>query len=121
MKLYAAYDLHANNSYDVIIDETRNRVIKQRLPNNPVVILEHLKPHKKKITKIVVESPYNWHWLVDQLSAKDYRLLLTNTTATNTQTMPYGWRRFNISPDGFIYTLKKNIPLETFCEKGYIW
>ena len=96
MKLYTAFDLHANNSYVAIIDETGNRVAKQRLPNNPVVILEYLKPHKEQITGIVVESTYNWYWLVDLLSAEGYRLHLANTTASNTQMTkmtPFGWRR----------------------------
>src|SRR3972149_6450752 len=70
MKLYAATDLHSSNNYLAIIDENGERRFKQKLPNNPALILEALMPYKKEIAGIVVESTYNWYWLVDMLMAK---------------------------------------------------
>ena len=36
MGLYAATDLHANNNFLAIIDETGRRVFQRRLPNDAV-------------------------------------------------------------------------------------
>src|SRR3989337_2874789 len=72
MQLYAATDLHSSNNYLAIIDEHGERRFKQKLPNNPSIILEALKPYKEEIAGIVVESTYNWYWLVDMLMAEGY-------------------------------------------------
>ncbi|MBI3398129.1 MAG: hypothetical protein HY026_02705 [Deltaproteobacteria bacterium] len=77
MKLYAATDLHSSNNYLAIIDENGERRFKQKLPNNPALILEALMPYKKEIAGIVVESTYNWYWLVDMLMAEGYKVHLT--------------------------------------------
>lgn len=102
MKLYAATDLHSSNNYLAIIDEYGERRFKQKLPNNPSIILEALMPYKEEIVGIVVESTYNWYWLVDMLMAEGYKVHLANPVAIkNTQvlnmwttnTMPLGLPR----------------------------
>jgi hypothetical protein len=45
----------------------------QRLPNDLERIIGFLAPHRAEITGVVVESTYNWYWLVDGL-AKGARL-----------------------------------------------
>jgi hypothetical protein len=67
MRLYSAFDLHLSNRYLGIIDETGKKVFTKKLPNNPEVILDSLVPFKNDIVCIVVESTYNWYWLVDLL------------------------------------------------------
>jgi transposase len=37
--------------------------------------------HRAEITGVVVESTYNWYWLVDGLQEAGYRVHLANTTA----------------------------------------
>ena len=128
MELYTAFDLHANNSYVAIIDETGKKVAKKRLPNDPVVILEYLKPYKEQIAGIVVESTYNWYWLVDLLSAEGYKLHLANTAAIqkynglkhsddNDDAL---WLaemlRLNILPEGHIYP-KEGRPIRDLLRK----
>ena len=81
MKLYTGIDLHSSNSYGGIIDETGKRVFKKMLPNGPGVILNTLAQYKNDIVGIVVESTYNWYWLVDLLMAEGYTLHLANPTA----------------------------------------
>jgi len=81
MKLYAAIDLHANNSVLVILDETDRVVYEQRHPNELSVILAGLAPHKESIQAIAVESTYNWYWLVDGLMEAGYEIKLVNTAA----------------------------------------
>ncbi len=67
MSLYAASDLHANNNFLAILDEKGKRVFKGKLPNDVERILAALRPHQKDLVGIVVESTYNWYWLVDAL------------------------------------------------------
>jgi hypothetical protein len=81
MSLYAAIDLHSNNSVLAIIDETDAPLRQRRLPNDLPAILKELEPFREEITGIVVESTYNWYWLVDGLKAHGYRLHLANTAA----------------------------------------
>ncbi|MCR4322160.1 MAG: IS110 family transposase [Candidatus Brocadiaceae bacterium] len=42
------------------------------------VISKELKPFKKEIQGIVVESTYNWYWLVDGLQEAKYQVHLAN-------------------------------------------
>lgn len=81
MKLYAGIDLHANNNYLAIIDEKDTRVYKRKLPNQSDVILGELEPFRNDVSGIVVESIFNWYWLVDLLMDFDYRLHLANPAA----------------------------------------
>lgn len=81
MKLYAAIDLHANNSVLVILNEKDRVVLEERRPNELPAILAELAPHKKKIQAIAVESTYNWYWLVDGLMDEGYKVELVNTAA----------------------------------------
>lgn len=81
MKLYCGIDLHSNNSYVVLLDETDKIIYKKRLSNDLALILEKLERYKEIISGIVVESTYNWYWLVDGLKAAGYQVHLANTTA----------------------------------------
>jgi len=115
MKLYTGIDLHSNNNYLAIIDENDNRVYKRKLPNQPEVILTELKPYRDKISGIVVESTFNWYWLVDLLMDEGYRLHLANPAAIQKyKGLKYSddnhdafWLahmlRLKILPEGYIY------------------
>lgn len=81
MKLYTGIDLHSNNIFMGILSARRKRVFKKKLPNNPDIILHALKPYKKEIAGIVIESTYNWYWLVDLLMDEGYKVHLANTSA----------------------------------------
>jgi transposase len=81
MKLYGAIDLHSNNNVTVLIDEQDQVVYRKRLANDLTVISEQLAPYQSAVEGIVVESTYNWYWLVDGLMEKQYRVHLANTAA----------------------------------------
>jgi len=81
MKLYCGMDLHSNNSYIVLSSEDGKAVYQKRLSNDIGLILKELSPYREKIAGIVVESTYNWYWLVDGLQAEGYQVHLANTTA----------------------------------------
>ena len=81
MKLYGAIDLHSSNNVTVVIDQQDRVVYQKRLPNDLVLILKELSVYQSEIEGIVVESTYNWYWLVDGLMEQNYRVHLANTAA----------------------------------------
>lgn len=78
---YSGIDLHSTNSVVVVSDEADHVVCKRRLPNNLELILATLAPYREELVGVVVESTYNWYWLVDGLQAAGYRVHLANTAA----------------------------------------
>jgi transposase len=81
MPIYVGIDLHSSNSYLGIIDHKNRRLFDKRLRNKLDIIAEALKPFKRRCKGIVVESTYNWYWLVDGLSELGYKMHLANPTA----------------------------------------
>ena len=81
MKQYGAIDLHSTNNVTVIIDEQDRVVYQKRLPNDLALILKELSVYQSELQGIVVESTYNWYWLVDGLMEQGYRVHLDNTAA----------------------------------------
>jgi transposase len=81
MALYAGIDLHSNNNVVVLLNEQDQVVYQQRLANQLPTVLEQLAPYRAEITGVVVESTYNWYWLVDGLMDADYRVHLANPAA----------------------------------------
>ena len=81
MTLYSGIDLHSNNLTLAIMDETGKRVLKKRLINDGEVVLNTLGPHRTELVGIVVESTYNWYWLVDTLMDHEYQVHLANPSA----------------------------------------
>ncbi|WP_232490632.1 IS110 family transposase [Burkholderia ubonensis] len=78
---YCGIDLHSNNSVVSVIDETDRVVAEKRLPNDLAKILAFLDPWQAELTGVVIESTYNWYWLVDGLRAAGFIAHLANTTA----------------------------------------
>ncbi|MGF6508598.1 transposase [Paraburkholderia sp. 32] len=78
---YSGIDLHSNNSVVSVIDETDRVVAERRLPNDLAKVLAFLAPWQAGLAGVVVESTYNWYWLVDGLRAAGFVVHLANTTA----------------------------------------
>ena len=81
MPHYCGIDLHSNNSLVSVIDETDSVLYEKRLPNDLESIHHALSPYQKTLQGVVVESTYNWYWLVDGLIEKGYPVHLANTLA----------------------------------------
>ena len=81
MRKFIGIDLHSNNSVVVITDEEDRVVYQKRLPNDPEVIEAALAPHREEAVGVVVESTYNWYWLIDGLMDRGYQVHLAHTTA----------------------------------------
>ena len=73
MELYAGLDLHSRNTYIGILDQNLKRVFKKRVINNLEIILETLDPFRDRLKGLVVESTFNWYWLVDGLMDAGYQ------------------------------------------------
>lgn len=78
---YSAIDLHSNNNVLVVLDETDRVLTQNRLPNDLSRVLELLEPHRDELAGVVVESTYNWYWLVDGLMSAGFEVKLANTVA----------------------------------------
>jgi transposase len=72
MELYSGLDLHSRNTYIGILDTDFKRVFKKRVSNNLNLILETLEPFRDQLKGLVVESTFNWYWLVDGLMDAGY-------------------------------------------------
>lgn len=128
MKLYTAFDLHANNSYAAIIDESGRKVIGKKLNNDPCLVLRFLEPYRESLMGIVVESTFNWYWLVDTLRSSGYKVHLANTTAIQKYNgLKHSgdkedafWLaemlRLNVLPEGYIYP-KEDRPVRDLLRK----
>ncbi len=81
MPLYSGIDLHSNNLTAAIMDEAGKRILKKKLINDREVVLATLEPYRTELVGIVVESTYNWYWLVDALMDHGYRVHLANPSA----------------------------------------
>lgn len=115
MTLYVGIDLHSNNNVVVIQDESDQVVKRKRLENRIETVLAFLAPYRDAISGVVVESTYNWYWLVDGLQDHGYRLHLANTAAiTQYEGLKHGddesdarWLatllRLGLLPEGHIY------------------
>ena len=77
-QLYCGMDLHSNNVYCALIDETGACRAKKRLPLDIMRILDYLEPYRDKLEDIAVESTYNWYWLVDGLQESGLPVRLAN-------------------------------------------
>ncbi len=115
MSYYVGIDLHSDNNDIGILDKKDRRILSKKLPNDRGMVLDTLKPFKRKIKGVVVESTYNWYWLVDGLMDKKYKVHLANPSAmVQYSGMKYTddkWDSFwlahmlrlGILPEGYIY------------------
>jgi len=79
--LFCGIDLHSNNSFVVVADEHDKVIYSKRHPNRLEEIDSALKPYQAELSGVVVESTFNWYWLVDGLLEAGYPVRLANTTA----------------------------------------
>jgi transposase len=115
MQTYAGIDLHSSNNFVGIIDEADKRLYGKRLPNRLDNVLMALEPFRDSLESVVVESTFNWYWLVDGLQEHGYAVHLANPSAIQQyeglkhtdDIWDAFWlahmRRLNILPEGYIY------------------
>lgn len=74
----AGIDLHSNNLVIGVINQDGKRITHRKLECNLEQVESFLKPFKRQLQAMAVESTFNWYWLVDGLRAKDYPIDLAN-------------------------------------------
>ncbi|WP_322063402.1 IS110 family transposase [Paraburkholderia sp. J63] len=78
---YSGIDLHSNNAVVAVIDDQDRVLYCKRLANDLSSIIAVLAPFREELQGVVVESTYNWYWLVDGLMAAGFAVHLANTSA----------------------------------------
>src|SRR5437868_771925 len=78
MKFYCGIDLSARDCHVCVIDEQLKVKVQQKLRNELPKIVQLLEPYKANL-KIVVESTFNWYWLIDGLQAAGFEVVLAHT------------------------------------------
>lgn len=81
MGLYGGLDVHSSNTRVGVMEGDGRRVYERRLANDAGQIVRQLHPMKADLVGLVVESTYNWYWLVDALMDEGYRVYLANPSA----------------------------------------
>jgi len=130
MRLYCGIDLHSNNAYTVVLDEQDQVVYRRRLRNELELILEELAPFAEQLSGIVVESTYNWYWLIDGLMDAGYRLHLANPGAMQQysglkfadDSSDARWLahmlRIGLLPEGYIYPREQRALRDLLRKRG---
>jgi len=83
MTVYIGIDLHSNNSVVVAIDKEERKIYEKRLRNDLQLIKGELSQFRKQCYGVVVESTFNWYWLVDGLMEEGYKTHLANPAAND--------------------------------------
>ena len=78
---YVGLDLHSTKTQVCIINEKDHQVLNKKYPNDLSTILKVLDPFKSEVSGVVVESTFNWYWLVDGIMENGYNVHLANPAA----------------------------------------
>jgi transposase len=131
-ELYAGCDLHSNSNLLGVIDGQGRRVFKKKLSNDMGWIREALVPFQEELVGIVVESTYNWYWLVDGLMEEGYRVYLANPSAIQRYVgLKHAddkhdafWLaemlRLGILPEGYIYPKQERPMRDLLRKRGHL-
>jgi transposase len=130
MRVYCGIDLHSNNAYMVVLDDQGRVVYRRRLRNDLGLILRELTPWSEQLVGVVVESTFNWYWLVDGLVEAGYRVHLANPNAmqqyqglkfTDDQS-DARWLaemlRLGVLPEGYIYPREQRALRDLLRKRG---
>ena len=132
MKTYSGIDLHSSNNFTAVIDDQDERLFRKRLPNRLDAVLSALDPFKETLEGVVVESTFNWYWLVDGLQENGYKVHLANPSAIKQyeglKHTDDKWDSFwlahmlrlNILPEGYIYP-KEERPLRDLLRRRLLF
>jgi transposase len=128
MRLYAGIDLHANSHYLGVIDEQNKVLFRHKIDNDLRKALSVLESFRSELEGVVVESTFNWYWLVDGLMDHGYRVHLANPAAIQQyEGLKHSdderdalWLanllRLGILPEGYIYP-KEDRPVRDLLRK----
>jgi len=132
MQVYAGIDLHANNNYLGVVDVDGKRLFRKKLRNDPAMILNAFDSFRKDVVGVVVESTFNWYWLVDLLMDEGYEVHLANPAAIqrysglkhSDDAHDAYWLaellRLGILPTGYIYPKEQRAVRDLLRKRGHL-
>lgn len=132
MTVYGGIDLHASNSVLAVIGQDGELVFQKRYPNDLGRILAGLEPFGAELDSLVVESTFNWYWLVDGLMDAGYDVRLCHPAAARTYSgLKYAddfsdarWlaemRRLGILPEGYICPRERRSVRDLLRRRGHL-
>jgi transposase len=132
MGLYAGCDLHAKSNYWGVVDGEGKRVFKKKLGNEAGAIMEMLRGLGGDLVGVVVESTFNWYWLVDLLMGEGYGVHLANPAKMQKYSgMKYVddeddafWLaemlRLGVLPEGYIYPKEERPIRDLLRKRGHL-
>jgi transposase len=132
MKVYAGIDLHANSSCLGVVDAQGKRIFRKKVDNDPELILGAFDSVRDDVAGIVVESTFNWYWLVDLLMDEGYRVHLANPAAIqkytglkhSDDTHDAFWLaemlRLGVLPTGYIYPKEQRPVRDLLRKRGHL-
>jgi transposase len=77
MKFYCGIDLSARSSQVCVVDEEISVLVQEKVPNELPRIIDLIGPFRETL-RTVVESSFNWYWLVDGLQEADFDVCLAH-------------------------------------------
>ena len=81
MAYYCGVDLHSTNHVVCLTDEKDKRLVEKKFSNDSSApLIAVLSEFKSELKAIAIESTFNWYWLVDDLQAAGFNVVLVNTT-----------------------------------------
>lgn len=81
MEYYCGIDLHSTNHVVCVTNNEDKRLLERKLSNDSSApLIAALAEYKSELKAIAIESTFNWYWLVDDLQAAGFTVVLVNTT-----------------------------------------
>ena len=78
MEFCCGLDLSARDCYVCVIDNNLSILVQKKVKNELPGIIDLLEPFKENL-QIVIESTFNWYWLVDGLQEQGFDVCLAHT------------------------------------------
>ena len=116
----------------LVIDKDRKVVGERRMRNDLAEVFTFLEPYRDELEGVVVESTFNWYWLVDGLAEAGYQMHLANTWACKQyEGLKYTDDRHDarwlahmlslgILPEGFIYPMQERAVRDLLRRRAFL-
>ncbi len=64
-----------NNNYLCVIDGKDKRLLEAKFDNDANLVIQALKPFKRRLMAVAIESTFNWYWLADALIEAGFEVM----------------------------------------------